>query len=84
MNDLVEFLLKRIAEDEADMELAASRRPFDGRARWLRECEAKRQIVSMYQIPTRELDAYDEQVLRLIAWPYVTHPDFDVRRWLPR
>lgn len=48
MTDIVSFLLDRIAEDETDMELTASRRPFDGKARWLAECAAKREIIELH------------------------------------
>ena len=91
MTDIVSFLLDRIAEDEADMELAASRRPFDGKARWLAECAAKREMGGAGVCERCDLDGrggavfaplpgvayYPCRTLRALAQPHAAHPDFD-------
>lgn len=87
MSDLVDFLLARIAEDEADVR--------DGRvgiisltlaARVLAECDSKRRIVEHAAQVHRFGDAVARQivdnVLSLLALPYVAHPDYD-EDWRP-
>ena len=85
---LVEFLLARIAEDEA----VAKRGPYPepslrlenvetdesmfiaiDPARVLAECEAKRRIVEVYQ----QGEVWPVLTLRAIAHPYRDHPDYD-------
>ena len=46
---LTEFLLARIADDGRDMVVTASRRPFDGEARWTDERLAKGMIVEAHE-----------------------------------
>ena len=96
---LTEFLLERIAEDEAEMELAASRRPFDGKARWLAECATKRRVVELHQghhecvgvkaggrgtvLVAHGYQFANDPTLALLALPYDYHPDYD-ESWRPR
>jgi hypothetical protein len=111
VRDLAEFLLARIAEDEAVARAAAKdflqdsgNSDWDGctdaewawvtrwaPARVLAECEAKRQIVALHE-DSHECSTYDHNgeienctwvldgenctTLRLLALPYVDHPDF--------
>jgi hypothetical protein len=92
---LTEFLLARIAEDEADARKGALYSPDDGPfVRWdsdrmLTECEAKRAIVEQtvsgfYCMTCR--DALAESLLRdtlgYLTLPYVDHPDFK-EEWRP-
>lgn len=111
---LVEFLLARIAEDEAvarAMEKCSDpldwtepgdpavglAGPVDGPsgyesividpARVLAECEAKRQIIAQQtRRPAKDFrptpPPADTPVLRLLAMPYVDHPDYR-QEWRP-
>jgi hypothetical protein len=89
---LAKFLLARIAEDDADARRGvgwAHRSTRWGRA--LAECEAKRRIVEEFnRIGSMSADeAGDggasamtlmdglEIAMRLLALPYVDHPDYD-------
>ena len=79
---LTDFLLARIAEDEAQNTEARRRidegywSPNEAR-RWAAECEAKRRLI-------RWLDDFTlrEQGLSLLALPYADHPDYR-EEWKP-
>ena len=91
MNGLAEFLLARIAEDEADVQKGMLRVSGPASAyHILADCEAKRRIVEMHRgwhlCPDgREVDAtvggsIDERqcpTLALLALPYADHPEFN-------
>ena len=74
---LSEFLLARIAEDQARYELL----PLDGfdNTQLLAECEAKRRIVAecarQISLVSIQQDLADE-VLRNLASPHADHPDY--------
>jgi len=79
---LTEFLLARIAEDEAGAERAEFIADFN-QARILDECEAKRRIVEecvdglRYDIDCGEGHGTSfENILQILALPYIDHPDF--------
>ena len=72
MSDLTDFLLARIAEDEAN-----ANEGVITTGRLLYECEAKRRIVGLF---TRG-EQYGA-VLRLLTLPYVDHRDYR-QEWLP-
>lgn len=89
--NLADFLLARIAEDEAmaraDLALrfvpsleprimGTGGEPTD-RARVLAECEAKRRIVEWDEVQLEE-----HPVLRFLALPYADHPDYR-EEWKP-
>jgi len=82
---LVEFLLARIAADEADFPAM-----FVDQQRVARECEAKRRIVEMWMAYGREgigdwRDGYTaalEDVVGFLALPYADHPDYNPE-WRP-
>ncbi|MBD5786056.1 hypothetical protein IF650_07675 [Cellulosimicrobium terreum] len=92
---LTEFLLARIAEDEAAVgSLDAAPEPWS-RERLLAECTARRRIVALAYEATgydmtvdleRESDerrdsgvAYvGDRILRALAVPYASHPDYDL------
>lgn len=88
---IVEFLLARIAEDEADArKLAATdRRPVLSLAttvnhseRLLLECEAKRRIVEAHRRQVEDDDpcawiVASETLLHTLAAVYADHPDYD-------
>lgn len=95
---LTEFLLARMAEDEADVEQRrdeyAYRVKFEGEDyaqrfdhpgsidRAARDCDSKRRIVVGMQ-PFGPLDDIDsEAILGLLALPYADHPDYD-EQWRP-
>ena len=88
---LTEFLLARIAEDEAaalsrlrgHRELPETERE----SRVFAECKAKRRIVEMgeaieQQSPDRGRRDVAGATLQLLALPYVDHPDYD-EEWRP-
>ena len=90
MSDLTDFLLARIAEDEAWAESETFPQPFRFEAaRVLAECEAKRRIVdrcerdmvaegesaSGYDI-IAHTDALARDTLEFLALPYADHPDY--------
>jgi hypothetical protein len=82
---LTEFLLARIAEDEAEMQRADFVWDYQ---RLLAECEAKRRIVKtrpfklLAGAEERQADRLRDQVLRLLALPYADHPDYQ-QEWKP-
>ena len=94
MRDLTEFLLARIAEDEAEASCRAALRsdPTDGMPRYqsirlstLAECRAKRATLDRLA----EIDndncgclggAATEEVRKAMAGVYAEHPHFD-ERW---
>jgi hypothetical protein len=84
MSDLTEFLLARIAEDEAnaksDIEHFESNAPFD---RWLvdtylkpkvSECVTKRRIIEVAYLTTA--DQCHTDLLTALALSYAGHPDY--------
>lgn len=93
MSDLTDFLLARIAEDEAAV------RPYaDGdsksrgwvAARVLADSAAKRRIVDDLSTEVREAEEHGDRhdaacamhYLRLLALPYADHPDYrEEWRW---
>jgi hypothetical protein len=86
MNDLTEFLLARIAEDERDFRESYDPDPW-GFDRVLAECEAKRQIVEDWQerhaltAQYRTEQAAGQELGALtamcrIAAIYADHPDY--------
>jgi hypothetical protein len=91
--DLIEFLLARIADDEAAAQgIAEDVGEWMG-DRWRAECDAKRRIVErlVAGIPDEDvMDGYEmdgwEQArnatLPLLALPYADHPDYD-EAWRP-
>lgn len=88
---LADFLLARIADDEAEIHEAEAVIEDAGwwqikRPRVLAECAAKRAIVSELQ-PGRHEDlgisqGTSEYLLSLLAVPYSDHPDYD-ESWRP-
>lgn len=89
---LTEFVLARVAEDEAAIRADLVGRDFPDPARVLAECDAMRRIVGyreqydhpqtltdlmMYPALTVPLD----RVLRILAAIWSDHPDFD-EAWL--
>jgi hypothetical protein len=79
---LTDFLLARIAEDEAARVIPDGDPgwPFTRSAeeiaeseRWKAECEAKRRIVEREMA---DVDEPDWVLLRLLAIPYADHPDY--------
>lgn len=95
MPTLAEFLLSRIAEDEAAITQsfnAGDTMTLDEHQMW-RDCHAKRQIVWLHSVtdakPSRfEFDCghcdmpWPCPTLRLLALPYTDHAEFD-ERWRP-
>jgi hypothetical protein len=81
---LTEFLLARIAEDEAEMaEAVRLRHPGltirRSPSRFEAECEAKRRILETcetYEYEVTNAYGYDD-VLRALAAVYADHPDYD-------
>ena len=86
---LTDFLLARIAEDEADLRLGGEYMDPFNPPRLLAECEAKRRIVERYarkvarseRFPALTQDEADARaVLRAtlldLAMPYADHEDF--------
>lgn len=79
---LTEFLLARIAEDEADAE--ANRPtgrllgPRERYARRVAECEAKRRIVELLApvVTARFTEVRPRDTLRHLAAVYADHPDY--------
>ena len=89
---LTDFLLARIAEDEANADCVVwdnggmNFEPYH--ARVLAECEAKRRIVKSFAAGApyqRGTDNYatTRMVTRLLALPYADHPDYR-DEWKPR
>lgn len=80
MKDLVGFLLARIAEDRAALELFDSHFDTD---RWVAECDTKRRIIELVA-PGAELpESLDGcEVLLPLALPYADHPDY-LGEWRP-
>lgn len=90
---ITEFLLTRIAEDEAAARVDDAVPTPHGcwsPERVLAECEGKRRLVGLAQkalednetTPFGGLDAIGDSVLELLALPYADHPDYD-KRWRP-
>lgn len=92
---LPDFLLARIAEDEAEAQKGALRAGVGTgpRYRIVAECGARRRIVELHDgVLKRELAARDASalgadlmhgdVLRLLALPYADHPDYR-QEWRP-
>jgi hypothetical protein len=95
---LAEFLLARIAEDEAEIAAGFDFATLDssgwmghaatwGRDRALAECEAKRRIVEEYREAcsagwAQELSGGLNVALRCLALPYAAHPDYR-EEWRP-
>jgi hypothetical protein len=92
MTDLTEFLLARIAEDEAQarecsvwVENAPSLNdcaPHHNPARLLVECETRRRIVEHVEPDLIAASAGDPYVLQLLVLPYSDHPDYR-QEWKP-
>jgi len=93
MSDLSEFLLARIAEDEAGCRIALAVVPDHEWAGFvLAECAAKRAVIQIQPSDTQSCGAYHPQydtfhpdghpneVLCILATVYADHPDFD-QRW---
>jgi hypothetical protein len=94
--ELSEFLLARIAEDEAhawDFERdPETRLPRFWTDRFHAECDAKRRIVTtaaqarlLQQLSDLEVDGYVgamTDVLKFLALPYANHPDYR-EEWKP-
>lgn len=92
---LVEFLLARIAEDEARVEgMSSGADPdfFWGPDRIRAECEAKRAIVqtaiNAYEAAEERGDPFEggfaagyTDCLQALALPYADHPDYDREWW---
>jgi len=81
---LTEFLLARIAEDEASTPGRWDDHWYDDPSRYAREAEAKRRIVEAWR---RDLDEGVEQpeqlfATRCLALPYADHPDYR-EEWRP-
>lgn len=83
---LTDFLLQRIAEDEAEVQNALALHGSGTTwrlghaldpARVLAECEAKRRTVEWLVMEPR-----DEQPLRFLALPYADHEDYR-EEWKP-
>ena len=85
---LTEFLLARIAEDEAAAVAEIPTGPRrNGKTFWRRTlvgCEARRQIVYRTTKPIAHAgqDIERQAVVRLLALPYSDHPDYD-EEWKP-
>jgi hypothetical protein len=89
---LTDFLLARIAEDEAAVEAKWLRAPKGApivpdaaHTRVLAECEAKRRIVEYCPSASEEGDTWDTafwRVLQILALPYADHPDYR-EEWKP-
>jgi predicted NAD-dependent protein-ADP-ribosyltransferase YbiA (DUF1768 family) len=80
VSDLTEFLLARIAEDEAAVgrHLAdASRTGWgDYPVRVLRECEAKREIIRAFRLNDEHGSTGLGTAIRLLAAVYAGHADY--------
>jgi hypothetical protein len=82
---LTDFLLARIAEDEACADGLEwdDGNPVHQTARVLAECEAKRRIVeACADVLAYDAEALPQDVLRLLALPYADHPDYR-QEWKP-
>jgi hypothetical protein len=82
---LTDFLLARIAEDEACADGLEwdDGNPVHQTARVLAECEAKRQIVeACAEVLAYDAEALPQDVLRFLALPYADHPDYR-EEWKP-
>lgn len=83
---LTEFLLARIAEDEAFWPFAVDEVEFigpgmvDARERARRDCEAKRLLLEWLGAGGLTADA--GYAVRVLATPYADHPDYR-DEWLP-
>lgn len=81
MNQIVEFLLARIAEDEVNVRSWQYAQPAPVRRRALAECEAKRRMIAHWQAvdwqgePAVTRD-YMVGFLKLMALPYAGHPHY--------
>lgn len=91
MTSLTDFLVARIADDEAGVKSGFGAGDVDYRAisphRWLAECETKRRILDEHDdygsdqcprcrgIKNRRLAA-PCNTLRFLALPYANHPDY--------
>ena len=74
MRDLADFLLARIAEDEAALRHLADR--FGIGDRWLIECETRRRIVHLIAVDSLAEGLPGADVVRIMAVPYVEHADY--------
>lgn len=77
IEDLIAFLLARIAEEEADPTRFAVPLPAENVRDW---CEQRRRSVIRYRTSASE---EGEDTLRMWATAYHAHPDYR-REWLPR
>jgi Family of unknown function (DUF6221) len=80
VSDIVGFLNARLDEVEAT---ATRRRPGPGRARMLREVEAKRLIIASQSRPYMKHHVPPTEVLRCLAGIDRDHPDYDPDWSLP-
>jgi hypothetical protein len=75
MERLVDFLLARIAEDRAALQLVDAQ--FPGSDRWVAECDSRRRIVELVAPqPAGNESLAGCDVLLLMAQPYGEHRDF--------
>ena len=91
LQQLVEFLLARIAEHEhiasqlgtdPAMDFRLDKTPLDPWDRVLADCKSKRAIIQLCQATEARGVATDawvvgSETLRLLALPYADHPDYD-------
>ncbi|GLB69383.1 DUF6221 family protein [Arthrobacter mangrovi] len=84
MEEIVEFLLARIAEDEANVRSWAEAASVPVLDRALAECEAKRRLIRhVRQLAGHRCeDAGLLTLLQIMALPYVGHPAYR-ERWRP-
>ncbi|EMY33271.1 hypothetical protein D477_015808 [Arthrobacter crystallopoietes BAB-32] len=84
MEEIVEFLLARIAEDEANVRSWGQAASVPVLDRALAECEAKRRLISRVQWLGRRGNGDSEvlALLQIMALPYVGHPAYR-ERWRP-
>jgi len=96
---LADFLLARIADDEAaaahakealgwtdSTSVQIAGREFYDPARVLAECEAKRRIVELFPNHPDHSDGWGNaggRVLELLALPYADHADYREDEWRP-
>jgi Family of unknown function (DUF6221) len=85
VEDIVEFLLARINEDEANVRSWAEAASVPVLDRALAECEAKRRVIGqVLRMLAKEGDDDSglRTVLRIMALPYVGHPAYR-EQWRP-
>lgn len=89
-DDLVEFLLARFTEDEADAMVGWRWKALSAgeyarlQSRVLADCDAKRRIVGYWvEAPSSMREVmFADLTLRLLSLPYAEHPDYDPA-WRP-